>query len=590
MSLLGIKHVLLQTSKQKKFIDAVLKDDNIIITYNNNITIYDNTHKKICNSWTIGMGQQFTAAAVYNAADEEYVAVINSSVIKTFTEDNFSKTDKFTTNIPIHKLISRKGQPFVLFINGIVLPLGKVLEDPKEIPTTGSISSPIMMAELLSNDVVAVIFCQENKYFLTFSDGQGHCTFPVVKESLKLHCSCCCHKDSTDLLITVWEDGSICKSLIPTESDDTLTFESFSSVKTSASKRPGVITTLPNDMFAIISDENKALIIDTKYGVMHDNFEVLPNTQIISVGTNLLTVEEETVYARTFIPKPVTLSSVLGKRSNEAPAIPSVVHWGKKASKKGNPPSEEHMETLLKSSVEAELITTWDELWKATKPQQRQMVCSSTFMLRLLEKLTDKKAPWHPELLSKIISTKCISAKSCPNLFARILEKEDKNLLSKSFTHVKDIGEMDIVLSLNVILSTTKSLPDKETVLLLNEIIKLPFTEVKLRDELRKTNFEKAIVLLNHLGRKLKKTNLTSSIVDKIISWMCLILDAHFTQIMVTPNVWEYLIELQETVAAQVEMYNDLAEIDAILTKIKQSSTTTKKIKQFVYNVEVMLI
>ena len=59
--------------------------------------------KKAQLSWTMRTGQELTAPAVYCHINKEFVCVLNSNVIKTFTMEDFEKGDRYTVKFFFHK-------------------------------------------------------------------------------------------------------------------------------------------------------------------------------------------------------------------------------------------------------------------------------------------------------------------------------------------------------------------------------------------------------------------------------------------------------------------------------------------------------
>ncbi|NXF09189.1 NOL11 protein, partial [Smithornis capensis] len=114
---------------------------------------------------------------------------------------------------------------------------------------------------------------------------------------------------------------------------------------------------------------------------------------------------------------------------------------------------------------------------------------------------------------------------------------------------------------------------------LLNAIIHSAYSETFLLPHLKNLPARQAILFLRYLYylyvKCSEKVNTTlpgvrSPTINQIMDWMCLLLDAHFTVMVMLPEAKELLSNLHKFVRAQVRFYSELNKIEGSLRELQR--------------------
>ncbi|NWX36758.1 NOL11 protein, partial [Notiomystis cincta] len=114
---------------------------------------------------------------------------------------------------------------------------------------------------------------------------------------------------------------------------------------------------------------------------------------------------------------------------------------------------------------------------------------------------------------------------------------------------------------------------------LLNAVLHSAYTETFLLPHLKNLPAQQAILFLRYLYylyvKCSEKVNTTlpgtrSPTINQIMDWMCLVLDAHFTVMVMLPEAKELLSNLHKFVRAQVRFYSELNKIEGSLRELQR--------------------
>lgn len=129
---------------------------------------------------------------------------------------------------------------------------------------------------------------------------------------------------------------------------------------------------------------------------------------------------------------------------------------------------------------------------------------------------------------------------------------------------------------------------------LLNEVLQTPYSESYLLPHLKDLPTQNVVVFLQYLQFLYLKyyqdafpqrEHLRSPTINQVMDWVCLILDAHFTVLVMTPETKELLLTLHTFVKSQVRLFSELGKIESSLQEISKMNAT-KDIGQ--YSIEVL--
>ncbi|XP_034959890.2 nucleolar protein 11 isoform X1 [Zootoca vivipara] len=119
--------------------------------------------------------------------------------------------------------------------------------------------------------------------------------------------------------------------------------------------------------------------------------------------------------------------------------------------------------------------------------------------------------------------------------------------------------------------------PQKAT--LLNTILRSAYSETFLLPHLKDLSAEQVILFLRYLQYLYMKCNEEAATdlprifclsINQIMDWICLLLDAHFTVIVMLPEARELLSKLHKFVRAQVRFYSELNKIEGSLKQLQR--------------------
>ncbi|NXC97101.1 NOL11 protein, partial [Certhia familiaris] len=114
---------------------------------------------------------------------------------------------------------------------------------------------------------------------------------------------------------------------------------------------------------------------------------------------------------------------------------------------------------------------------------------------------------------------------------------------------------------------------------LLNAVLHSAYTETFLLPHLKNLPARQAILFLRYLyylyvkcSEKVNTTlpGIRCPTINQIMDWMCLLLDAHFTVMVMLPEAKELLSNLHKFVRAQVRFYSELSKIEGSLQELQR--------------------
>ncbi|KAI4894061.1 hypothetical protein NFI96_019328, partial [Prochilodus magdalenae] len=129
---------------------------------------------------------------------------------------------------------------------------------------------------------------------------------------------------------------------------------------------------------------------------------------------------------------------------------------------------------------------------------------------------------------------------------------------------------------------------------LLNEVLQTPYSDSLLLPHLKDLTVPQVILLLQYLRFLYLKYSqdahsqiraLRKPAVNQIMDWVCLLLDAHFTVLVLTPEAKGLLSGLHKFVRSQVKLYSELGKMEGTLEALKKSKQS-REIGQ--YSIEVI--
>ncbi|KAM4604001.1 nucleolar protein 11-like [Polymixia lowei] len=129
---------------------------------------------------------------------------------------------------------------------------------------------------------------------------------------------------------------------------------------------------------------------------------------------------------------------------------------------------------------------------------------------------------------------------------------------------------------------------------LLNEILQTAYSDTYLLPHLKDLSSQQVILFLQYLQYLYLKYSqddstqthgLRSPTLPQVMDWVCLLLDAHFTVLVMTPESKGLLLNLHKFVKSQVKIFSELGKIESSLQELRKM-----KVKKDVgqYSIEVI--
>ncbi|OWF37805.1 nucleolar protein 11-like [Mizuhopecten yessoensis] len=281
-------------------------------------------------------------------------------------------------------------------------------------------------------------------------------------------------------------------------------------------------------------------------------------------------------------------------------------------------------------------------LMKCIKEFKSVWYMSSMFTDILTRCLTETRF-WPVKEITELMQLYNMPASVMPKLVDALIQHGEISLLHNFLQKVTDVPEVCLCKALQYYITAEDEelakaaetifieslLPDTSSdekqpfgvhkAYFVNSMLKEGFNDVFLVDYLKSLNFKNVLVLLEHLrhmlGNRLEDIEIEEEDMDEeilflkkdgekkrrgllfgqptigqIADWISVTLDAHITQLIISPDARLTLINLHTCVASQVQFYDELSGLEALLDQLKAKCSVTSKQAVGQYCVEVLHI
>ncbi|XP_072168455.1 nucleolar protein 11-like [Diadema setosum] len=230
-----------------------------------------------------------------------------------------------------------------------------------------------------------------------------------------------------------------------------------------------------------------------------------------------------------------------------------------------------------------------------------------TLVLKSVMKRTEENTGfWSEKALHDVIATNVIAASSCPEFVGMLARRGEVSLLLDCLSFMRDFPELSLVRCLQVFLSIDEDKlpamdtstednhtgdsttnPDEDVISvarrqLVDEVLSKPFTDSFMLDAIKHLHFKEVVLLLKYLYLLLTnsfsgKMGAHSEVsMDNVVDWIGVLLDAHFAQLVLVPDVRPLIAKLQEAVKQQVAFS---LEVNAIQNLLRHASSPKSHVK-----------
>lgn len=263
-----------------------------------------------------------------------------------------------------------------------------------------------------------------------------------------------------------------------------------------------------------------------------------------------------------------------------------------------------------------------DELKQLSKRQKKrnaikQAACvSQYFVTSIFERCVKEKELWSRETGNFLLKANTLPQSCLSQFLDFVLQNNDLKLLQECFRTLNGIPETSVVECLKYILRAADdgfvscgraeewlqtgfpcSLSKAKCLCL---ILSYPINDVFMQACLRKLQFEDTLLFVKFLLHIIRCWSLSLRDLLKpeeskhkfsyaqILDWAALLLNAHFTQLIILPEAQTLLVDLHQVVAQQVNAYEDLEKLEGYLSHFKTHEPLPKKDCLGAYTIESM--
>uniref|UniRef100_A0A7N6AJX0 Nucleolar protein 11 n=1 Tax=Anabas testudineus TaxID=64144 RepID=A0A7N6AJX0_ANATE len=603
--------------------------DHVVVTDSTrSVMLYKVSDQKPLGSWTVKQGQNLTCPAVFNSQTKEYVAVSDNKVIRIWKEEDIllDKAFKATVSSDVWRVhCVHGGEPVVLFQRGAVRLLDSLLAAPQQ-PI-----NEVLAEEEAIRSLLLSLNKGDNFLYVQRLNPNTLQRYRLEKEEpgispLSFSAS---FRDQHIRLLYLYPNGHMYQSVV--------------SVRGPGAEEGAQALPLPRSLLLALPvsegllEAASALVLDEAHvavvGVPHPSagagkdFLCIwnANFQTLQAGKEMAGKIYGQLWSysnKLFIPHGKTLSVI----PYECPKSSLASALGKLRQAQA-----EEVEGLL-SRVDIQVL----------QPSVGQLAAT------LVSRSLADPAFYTPTTLAQIVHTQCLCHSVCPDLVLLALERKDYFLCQLCLQFFPDIPEAVTCACLKAFISipdvdAEKASLDPDSISFMETLMSRECGQVGLQNGFSPTSFEgghsedkettpippeqicpvglhKAVLLNEVLQTAYSDTfllphlkdlcsqhlflqylqflyqrcsqdsfpqmhGLRSPSLNQIMDWVCLVLDAHFTVLVMTPEAKGLLLNLHSFVKSQVRLVSELGKIEGSLQELNKM-----KVKKDVgqYSIEVI--
>uniref|UniRef100_A0A8C4NS30 Nucleolar protein 11 n=1 Tax=Dicentrarchus labrax TaxID=13489 RepID=A0A8C4NS30_DICLA len=583
--------------------------DHVIVTDSTrSVTLYKVSDQKPLSSWTVKQGQTLTCSAVYSSQSKEFVAVSDSKVIRIWKEEDIllDKAFKATVSADVWRVhCVPEGEPVVLFQRGAVRLLDSLLSAPQQ-----PIEEVLAQEEAIrwSTNILA-----ESKQFVIFTTEQKGDHFlylqrlnPNTLQRYRLEREepglsplsfSASYRDNHIRLLYLYPNGHVYQSVV--------------SMRGLGADEGAQALPLPRNLLLGLPvgegllEAASALVLDEAHvavvGVPHPSagagkdFLCIWNTnfQTLQAGKEMAGKIYGQLWGysnKLFIPHGKTLSVIpyecpksslaaaLGKLKQAKTEGELTQIWSTATTQAATSLTIDQVLEVTKMAPVEEVQKEVEGLLSRADIQDLQASLGQLASTLVSRSLADP-AFYTPSTLAQLVHTQSLCHSVCPDLVLLALEKKDYFLCQLCLQFFPDIPEAVTCACLK---------------LHRNEVLRTPYSDTFLLPHLKDLSSQQVVLFLQYLqflylkysqDASTQMHGLRSPSLTQIMDWVCLLLDAHFTVLVMTPEAKGLLLNLHCFVKSQVRLVSELGKIEGSLQELNKM-----KVKKDVgqYSIEVI--
>ncbi|EFA01163.1 nucleolar protein 11 [Tribolium castaneum] len=582
MAKLGAYYGLCPLIDHRSLLGITKDEENgvVIVTLGKNIAVkYKLSDQKQLHSWRTK--EKFSSPIIYDKEQSKYVAVFNENFLRVWSENEefIDKLKKFKFNQQIQTIFTCNERSFIVFKNGAVLLLSDAIERRKELTLESVIDSDsesiyeVLNASFNNSVYVGLVvktnhnFClywtkfvediQDNFYKISFKRGNADLTGYVL------------HVDKFSVnFLSLWSDGRVYSvELKETDPESADIGELFTVIESISCKEYVSLVSLDPNYIALYgcnSNEEGALLViyNVQFKVVQtrQSFKLFTNgAKLCCIDGNLFFPVGQNLAVLPFHLDMEQLAALVGShkvvQTEPDPDI-SIVHkvqfvsWGKEA--------------------DSDVTKVPEKIKPKVDDFVRQGLSDNFIFETLLAEVLDEK---NLDALTQMVNYFPDIPESCLVKVLKFLI----NLESKLFKTKTQSGASNFPSSLQPVERTE----------LLDVILTKSFNETLLLSHLRSIlSLDEVLVLLQYIhfllsedGHCLPSRNVIET-EAKLIEWSCILLDANYQKFLLSRDnkISEVLSSLKNQIKEELGSFDDLRQVAALLTEIKNKRPIQKKI------------
>ncbi|XP_072030004.1 nucleolar protein 11-like isoform X2 [Amphiura filiformis] len=229
-----------------------------------------------------------------------------------------------------------------------------------------------------------------------------------------------------------------------------------------------------------------------------------------------------------------------------------------------------------------------------------------SILKHVCDRCAEDKKFWPKEGLVDIVKTGLIAASSCTDFVSCVIERGDIDVLISCLQHMQDIPDSTLALVIDFILRDLSSDTDdsgksdtpkrcpiaEDKAELIDLTLKCPMNDIFMLECIAKVKFQQVMVLLRYLYYRLNTTiadDEQTLPANVVIDWIMLILDAHYSQLVLSPEARVLLVNLNQIVETLSHYHDEVDAVHEMLSNLPSPITETPKAKpDAIYSIEVL--
>ncbi|KAI0218318.1 Nucleolar protein 11-like [Lamellibrachia satsuma] len=589
-----------------------------------NIIVVDVNDQKPVKDWTTKGGQQLSCPAIFCLTTGQYATVINETTLVMWNKDDLviDKTKKIRLGKSVHRLVScPSGRHVITYEDGTFCQMDKP-SDFQGKPITCDTDSIAWCGFHCLKEMTYLVFVirnSTNKSLLRIRayqlesdmDDSQILEWQIsdnVKNNEPLDFSLQ-YQNSQLYLLILWPGGELLRSCL-TGTEELGIISQITSTAT--------ILALDNTQIAVAGILNETK--QAGLGIWDVRFRILlswqpfveavkAKAQLYCHHGNLFSMCGKQLCVYPFSMSPSTVGSALGKFGPRA-------HMSEESSVSKLGSVLNDLISPTKTPTENKFKDTFAKFISCVATHNEDVWRHLDLVELLVKRCVNEKKFWPREQLLKLIKNKCLTGSMCPCLFPALVNHRDVVLFHNCLLHIRDIPEACLVQCLSFYVRTDDNKfsielddsvdvngssnvsPDgltcpfgNEKATLINRLLTYPSNDIFLIESLRTVDFQTILDLLGYLfylmnattvptvpnEKPLSRSRHGKPSLLKVVDWASVLLDAHLTQMVLSPEARKILVELHQVVVNQVHFYDELVSLEGLLAQLRQSRAPSNK-------------